>query len=300
MGFVISFLIIFPAFGDGYFTETFEKADGYNENDWIVSEINTGTWLLGKAPWLFESDEHGLMTSKNNSFFGISRSLPRHELFSKESPLIFQFQLTVPQIIECGGNFLKLFPVTLNPLLLSSTSESLLTFGPDFCGTESREVVFALTLVDSVGIKRSQRSSMNIRAELDRVAHTYTLALYDSQSYEIFIDYNLRYTGSLSEDFLLKDGDKLLLEQESVAYLGTELWQVRCGSIFDNIFIGHSIEEAKAFAESKWPQSSRNTELSLWLEYDEKQQRQHKKRQLEYEDFRLKQEKLQENGRVIF
>jgi calreticulin len=35
-------------------------------------------------------------------------------------------------------------------------------------------------------------------------------------------------------------------------HVGFELWQVKAGSIFDNIFVGDSPEEAKAFAEETW------------------------------------------------
>jgi calreticulin len=35
-------------------------------------------------------------------------------------------------------------------------------------------------------------------------------------------------------------------------YLGFELWQVKAGSIFDNIIVADSLEEARAFAEETW------------------------------------------------
>jgi len=35
-------------------------------------------------------------------------------------------------------------------------------------------------------------------------------------------------------------------------YLGFELWQVKAGSIFDNVFVGDSLAEATAFAERTW------------------------------------------------
>jgi calreticulin len=48
-----------------------------------------------------------------------------------------------------------------------------------------------------------------------------------------------------------KDDPKLYL-QKDIKYIGFELWQVKAGSIFDNIIVADSLEEARAFAEETW------------------------------------------------
>ena len=48
-----------------------------------------------------------------------------------------------------------------------------------------------------------------------------------------------------------KADDKLYLIKD-VKYVGFELWQVKAGSIFDNIIVTDSIAEAKKFAEETW------------------------------------------------
>jgi calreticulin len=35
----------------------------------------------------------------------------------------------------------------------------------------------------------------------------------------------------------------------NIGGIGIEIWQVRAGSIFDNIFIGDSLDEAKEFSD---------------------------------------------------
>jgi hypothetical protein len=48
-----------------------------------------------------------------------------------------------------------------------------------------------------------------------------------------------------------KHDDKLYL-QKDIKYIGFELWQVKAGTIFDNIMVTDSLEEAKKFAEDTW------------------------------------------------
>jgi calreticulin len=48
-----------------------------------------------------------------------------------------------------------------------------------------------------------------------------------------------------------KHDDKLYL-QKDIKYVGFELWQVKSGTIFDNIIVTDSLEEAKKFAEATW------------------------------------------------
>jgi hypothetical protein len=48
-----------------------------------------------------------------------------------------------------------------------------------------------------------------------------------------------------------KHDDNLYL-QKDIKYIGFELWQVKSGTIFDNIIVTDSLEEAKKFAEDTW------------------------------------------------
>lgn len=48
-----------------------------------------------------------------------------------------------------------------------------------------------------------------------------------------------------------KHDDKLYLFKD-LKYVGFELWQVKAGSIFDNIIITDSLKEAEQFAKDTW------------------------------------------------
>lgn len=54
-----------------------------------------------------------------------------------------------------------------------------------------------------------------------------------------------------------------LYVQPSLKWVGFELWQVKSGTIFDNILVTDSIEEAKAFAEATWGKSKEGEKKML-------------------------------------
>lgn len=66
-----------------------------------------------------------------------------------------------------------------------------------------------------------------------------------------------------------KDDDELYLFEDNGA-VGFELWQVKAGTIFDNILITDSVEEAKAHAEETFVKTQK-AEKVMKEEQDKKQ-----------------------------
>merc|ERR1712146_643993 len=46
--------------------------------------------------------------------------------------------------------------------------------------------------------------------------------------------------------------DEFVYKYNSFGVAAFEVWQVKAGTIFDNVFIGDDVEEAKAFAEATY------------------------------------------------
>jgi len=49
-----------------------------------------------------------------------------------------------------------------------------------------------------------------------------------------------------------KEDKELYVRARGVSHIGFELWQVKSGTVFDDIFVGDSFEEAKAYAEKTY------------------------------------------------
>merc|ERR1712216_348224 len=64
--------------------------------------------------------------------------------------------------------------------------------------------------------------------------------------------------------------DDALYLQKDLRYVGFELWQVKSGSIFDNVLITDDVEYARAFAEKTWG-ASRDAEKAMFEAAKKKQ-----------------------------
>merc|ERR1719473_2142687 len=49
---------------------------------------------------------------------------------------------------------------------------------------------------------------------------------------------------------------KQIANYDDIAAIGFDLWVVNEGSVFDNVFVGDSYDEAKAFADETWLKTS--------------------------------------------
>ena len=64
--------------------------------------------------------------------------------------------------------------------------------------------------------------------------------------------------------------DDALYLQKDLRYVGFELWQVKSGSIFDNVLVTDDVEYARAFAEKTWG-ASRDAEKAMFEAAKKKQ-----------------------------
>jgi len=68
--------------------------------------------------------------------------------------------------------------------------------------------------------------------------------------------------------------DKQVYMFQSLAYVGFELWQVKSGSIFDNIIVTDTIDEAEDFMEATWTKN-KDAEKTM---FDQKEKRKTRRR----------------------
>jgi calreticulin len=78
-----------------------------------------------------------------------------------------------------------------------------------------------------------------------------------------------------------KDDDKLYLYKDNGA-VGFELWQVKAGTIFDNILVTDSVDEAKAHADSTWGKT-KVAEKAMKEEQDKKAKEEEDRKKAEAE-----------------
>jgi len=62
--------------------------------------------------------------------------------------------------------------------------------------------------------------------------------------------------------------DDQLYKFDDLRYVGFELWQVKAGSIFDNVLVTDDVEYAREFAEKTWG-ASKDAEKAMFDEVEE-------------------------------
>jgi calreticulin len=93
--------------------------------------------------------------------------------------------------------------------------------------------------------------------------------------------------------------DKNLYVYDSIGGVGFDLWQVKAGTIFDNIFVGDDPEEAKKFAEDTWGKN-KDGEKKMKEQLDEedkkKREEEDKKREEEEKDKKKDDDKKEDDN----
>jgi len=238
------------------------------------------------------SEDVGLQTSTDFRFYTASAKLTspfqRVQPNGKKKPLVFQYSVKHEQRwIECGGGYMKLLVGPLAQDKFDNLSPAAVVFGPDLCGTQTKDCVVQFGSVDSD--RPLFKNSRHIRVDADQLTHFFTLILQDDDHYKVLIDgKEVRY-GSLVGDLGIDDEASTLISTKPIEYVGFELWQVRAGSLFDNIIITDDIAEADAMRQRF--EQSRAGELRMWQDADKLVQEEERRIRKFIEEERARQDK---------
>ena len=312
---------------------------------WVQSEAKAD---LGKAVLSsgdFFGDKainQGLKTSQDAHFYAIARELPTAAT-NEGKDLVVSLSVKHEQGLDCGGGYAKFLPAT-DLKAFNGDSEYLLMFGPDQCGYNKRvHVIFNYKGENLLWKKEPKYPD-------DKLTHVYTLRVTPENKYELYIDQELKESGSLEADWAFlkpkeiddptdtkpadwvddaqiddpedkkpedwdaeaatvadpeakkpddwddeEDGaweapqipnpkakgpwrarripnpaykgvwkarqvanpayeadDKLYLLRKPMKAVGIDVWQVKSGSIFDNIIVGDDLAEVNALVDKTW------------------------------------------------
>eukprot|EP00457_Paulinella_chromatophora_P009483 gb/GEZN01009550.1/.p1 GENE.gb/GEZN01009550.1/~~gb/GEZN01009550.1/.p1 ORF type:complete len:307 (+),score=36.18 gb/GEZN01009550.1/:195-1115(+) len=251
-----------------------------------------GEWAVGTGRFVGDrSRGRGLQTLTDAAHYHISAPLDKPVVLDRSKDVVIQFSVKHEQHIECGGGYLKLFGKSFDQSHLSRDSKYILAFGPDICGTATRNVKLELNFVHD-----HRRAFVNtkkeIRCRTDHVTHVYTFHLLPDDSYRVYIDDRLRKQGTLQdhEEWSTDgDGDTSF---EPVHYVGFDLWQVKAGSTFDNILISDDFEEARQFALTHFTEEDRAKESSAYEAFDEERRLEQQRLQKEVIEERRRQDEV--------
>ena len=153
-------------------------------------------------------------------------------------------------------------------------------FGPDLCANVNK----GHFIVNYKGNNYSITNPLSV--ESDMLTHQYTLILRPDNTFTYLIDNVEDLTSSIKESFKLpefdEDGSNLQLDLGKIGGVGIEIHLTTAGTIFDNIFIGDNIEEARAFSEETFTYKKKN-EPPVKRKFDREQEKQQEEALRDYE-----------------
>jgi calreticulin len=86
-----------------------------------------------------------------------------------------------------------------------------------------------------------------------------------------------------------------LYKYEDFGGIGIDIWQVKSGTLFDNIIIADSVSEVEAFTKSVWSSSSKDAEKSMFDTKEAKKKEEEEAERKRIEDERKKQDEAKKD-----
>merc|ERR1712149_58528 len=223
--------------------------------------------------------DKGIQTSQDARFYALSKEFK--PMSNVDKPLVIQFTVKHEQNIDCGGGYAKIFDCSLDQKDMHGDSPYLIMFGPDICGPGTKKVHVIFNHKE-----KNHLITKEVRCKDDVFTHLYTLIVNPDGTYEVLIDNESAQKGSLDEDWDQPehvadpdatkpedwddemDGEweppmidnpeynaedaKALGKYDEICKIGFDLWQVKSGTIFDNVLITDDIAEAKRIGDETW------------------------------------------------
>ena len=192
-----------------------------------------------------------IRTTADNRFYGLSNSELSKDFDDIEN-LIIQYSVFFPSIQGCGGGTIKVMPKNFDQKNFDSNTPYLIRFGPDVCGGKKKIEIELIVNGKKYQWKKDFDPFLNPSDEKSSKKnlvlnnyHIYRFALKNDKTYEVAVDDITVVEGSLENDFGLKlKSDENLNVFGPIGGVAFELYQMNSGTIFDNILLTDTFEEA--------------------------------------------------------
>ncbi|KAH0866570.1 hypothetical protein HID58_083781 [Brassica napus] len=294
--FLLSLLTLTPlAFSEIFLEEHFEGGwkSRWVLSDWKRNEGKAGTFKHTAGKWPGDPDNKGIQTYNDAKHYAISAKIP--EFSNKNRTLVVQYSVKIEQDIECGGAYIKLLSGYVNQKQFGGdTPYSVLV--------DNKEREFGSMYTDwdilpprKIKVKNAKKGYDSIPREIpDQKAKepedwdeeenghweppkipnpaykgSWKAKKIKNPNYKgkwknPWIDNPgiLRFSFLFSSEF---EDDPDLYVLKPIRYAGIEVWQVKAGSIFDNILISDDPEYARSMVDDYFAQH-RESEKELFAE----------------------------------
>lgn len=187
--------------------EQFDSEDG-----WVVSHgEKNGQKYSGR--WAFEESyvnpgiegDKGLVAKSEASLHAISRWFSQSFQIGEKDPFVLQYEVKFQQAIDCGGAYIKLFPVgSVAGESFTDLTPFVLSFGPDKCGDDNKVGLVIRRHNLATGDYEVKSLKTPPLAKLSQLSNLYSLIIEPDNSFEIRINGRVALKGGLYQLFDLE------------------------------------------------------------------------------------------------
>ena len=247
---VVLAMLLNVQLGKVFFSEDFES-ESWRSN-WNKSKHNQEKqadfeWTFGEYnPKNFSK---GIKTTISSKSYILSHKLSS-PIFLNKTKVVIQYSIKFEQHSICGSETIKLLDPSFNPAKFGDDRSELITFGPLICGIDNSLSIF----FESEG--KGEPWQKRKEAPTSRTTHFYTLELTPEGNYTLYVDLKQFSKGRIANEWAMKAP----VQNFVIGGVGISVWQPSAGTIFDNILITDSLNEALDTAE-KFVLKYRNREL---------------------------------------
>ncbi|AEE28292.1 calreticulin 3 [Arabidopsis thaliana] len=302
--FLVSVLTLAPlAFSEIFLEEHFEGGwkSRWVLSDWKRNEGKAGTFKHTAGKWPGDPDNKGIQTYNDAKHYAISAKIP--EFSNKNRTLVVQYSVKIEQDIECGGAYIKLLSGYVNQKQFGGdTPYSVLVdnkereFGSMYTDWDilpprkikvknakkpedwdDREYIDDPNDVKPEGFDSIPREIPDRKAkepedwdeeenglwEPPKIPNSAYKGPWKAKRIK-----NPNYKGKWKNPWIDNpefEDDPDLYVLKSIKYAGIEVWQVKAGSIFDNILICDDPAYARSIVDDYFAQH-RESEKELFAE----------------------------------
>ncbi|KAM0010075.1 putative calreticulin/calnexin, concanavalin A-like lectin/glucanase domain superfamily [Helianthus debilis subsp. tardiflorus] len=250
------------------------------KSDWKKSEGKAGSFKHTAGSWSADPDDIGIQTSTDARHYAIFAKIP--EFSNKNRTLVLQYSIKFEQDIECGGGYIKLMSGYVNQKMFGGDTPYSVMFGPDLCGTQTKKLHDILPPRKIKDVNAKKPADWEEREYIDDLNQVKP-EVYDSIPREIpdpkakqpdtwdededgvwrppkipnpaykgpwkpkkikYPNYKGKWKITWIDNPKFED-DPDLYVLKPIKYVGIEVWQVKAGSVFDNVLICDDPEYAK-------------------------------------------------------
>jgi len=174
-----------------YFNEPFDTADRWHNSE---KKSDYGKFDLTSGDFYGDAKiNQGFKTSQDARFYASVANIDT-PVTNEGKNLVVSLSVKHEQGLDCGGGYIKISP-DLDPKQFHGESEYWLMFGPDQCGyTKKVHVIFHYKGENLLWKKEPRYPD-------DKLTHVYTLVVKPDNTYEMYIDQELKESGKLEDDW---------------------------------------------------------------------------------------------------